>query len=225
MSTQNLDIASARTLGDAIARKTISLASDVFSFAASVKAANAHAEFTAYTTFRAEFVAGAAGAGYQAADDLWLNTWKQAKALGHLGDAPKSAAPAAQAKAAQREAAKAAEKADTRTPAELRTVADKLAKEKGAAGAAEAAKLVQLAEKKEKEASRAAAEKVAEKVKPQLEKLSTARDVLKKANDLQGLTLLAKVAELLAAGQHAKVSAAIKGLKVPAKKEAEPAPM
>lgn len=225
MSTTNLDITSARDIGAAIARKTISLASDVFSFAASIKAAKAHEDFTAYNTFRAEFVAGAKAADYSAADDLWLNTWKQAKALGHLGEKPASPAPAAQAKAAQREKAKEAEKADERTPLELRAKADELAKAQGAAGAVEAAKLLTLAEKKEKETAKAAADKVAEKVKPQLEKLHTARDAMKKAADLQGLTILAKVAELLAAGQHAKVSAAIKALKVPAKKEPEAAPL
>lgn len=160
---------------------------------------------------RAEFCTGAKSAGYAAPADLWERTIAAGRDAGLIGDKPVSVTPEATKKAAQRAKAKATEKA--KTVAELKADLEAAAAKGDFIAAGKAQKAIEAATKA---ADRAAIDAAKDATKTAREQITASITAMLKAGDKSGITALAKCAGLLAAGQHAKVIAALKPLKVPA---------
>jgi hypothetical protein len=203
--------ATAAELGKTFGRSAIREASDIQTFALSFKHAGCETSFEMYEAFAADFKAAAKDAGWQAPQDLWERTCATARGLNLIGDKPKSTAPAATAKKAQR--AKAAEAVKGKTAAELKAEADAAAK---AGDLIKAGELAKMAERAAKTAAAEAAKAAAAKVQPLIDKLAEDVKVMKKAGDVQGLTMLLSIADALAAGKHATVAKALKAFSVKA---------
>lgn len=194
MSTKH--IATAQELGTSFARLALREASDVASFAESVKGVKAHEDFKVFDQFRTEFKDAARAAGYEDADSLWSRTWRAAKAFGMLGEFPKAQSEAATKKAAQREQAKAAlsKMVEGKTAAELLVASSEALKE---GDASQAAALLSAAQKAKADADKAAKDAAREATKKQVERIRAVLDRLVKAGDVAKLTKLAAAAEKL----------------------------
>lgn len=188
--------ASAKDLGTSFARLALREASDVATFAESVKEFKANTDYKAFTSFRDDFKGAAAAAGYEDADSLWSRTWRAAKAFGFLGEFPKAQSEAATKKASQREAAKAevAKLVKGKTPAELLAESRKLI---DAGDANKAAEVLVAAKAAQRDADKAAKAKAHEATKGHVERIRAALDRLAKAGDAAKLAKLAAAAEKL----------------------------
>jgi hypothetical protein len=189
-------LSTATELGASFAKLALREASDVASFAESVKGMKAHEDFKAFTVFRDEFKGAAVNAGYADADSLWSRTWRAAKAFGFLGEFPRAQSTEATKKAAQREAAKA----ETKKLTEGKTPAELLAESRKALDAGEADKAVaimQAAKAAQAQADKAAKDKAHEATKAQVLRIRGVLERLVKSGDVGKLTKLANAAEKL----------------------------
>lgn len=187
---------SAKDLGTSFARLALREASDVATFAESVKEFKANTDYKAFVAFRDDFKGAASAAGYEDSDSLWSRTWRAAKAFGFLGEFPKAQSDAATKKAAQREAAKTEIKklVEGKTPAELLAQSRKLIE---AGDANRAAEVLVAAKTAQREADKAAKAKAHEATKAHVERIRAALDRLAKAGDTAKLGKLVALAEKL----------------------------